>query len=234
MSAGDYAGQKVLNSGELQLKALGDISQVYGNTVTKLTRPSGATSLWLDCESGYFRVKKGDFSVVGSDVVTNGAFATDTDWTKGTGWTIGSGVGSSDGTQGADSDLEQTLTATLVEGEFYEVSFTVTAYTAGNVTPVVGGTEGTDRSSAASFTEVIQAGATQVIALRADLNFIGSVDNFTVKRATLQLAPPTVSRTDGECGRKIRADAAPEAFAAPDYVTVIGSAADAVLVYQWQ
>lgn len=113
-------------------------------------------------------------------MVTNGTFASDTSWTKGTGWTIGSGVATSDASQTADSDLSQTCPATLIQGRSYTVSFTVTSYTAGNVTAVIGGTEGTDRSSAATFTETIIAGSTQTIALRADADFSGSVDNFTI------------------------------------------------------
>ena len=35
---------------------------------------------------------QGDASTAGIEVVVNGDFATDTDWTKGTGWTIGGGV----------------------------------------------------------------------------------------------------------------------------------------------
>ena len=33
-------------------------------------------------------------------LVTNGDFATDTDWTKGTGWTISGGTANCDGTNG--------------------------------------------------------------------------------------------------------------------------------------
>lgn len=114
----------------------------------------------------------------GADRVTNGAFAADESWTKGTGWTIAAGVAASDGTQSADADLEQT--GVLVEGQSYLVTFTVSGYSAGNVTAVVGGTEGTDRGSDATFTEVIVAGSSQVIALRADADFVGNVDNFSI------------------------------------------------------
>jgi len=127
------------------------------------------------------------------EVVTNGTFASDTSWTKGTGWTIGSGVATSDASQAADSDLEQTFSGGLIEGMSYSVSFTVTAYTAGNVTAVIGGTEGTDRASAATFTQTIIAGSTDVIALRADANFAGSVDNFTV-------TPIAVAAADNQTG----------------------------------
>ena len=116
---------------------------------------------------------------LGSDLVTNGGFAADTDWTKGTGWSIASGVASSDGTQGGDADLTQALS--LVNGKTYEVTFTVSGRTAGNVTPVAGDTEGTDRATNATFTENIVAGAGGDIDIRADLDFDGDIDNVTVK-----------------------------------------------------
>ena len=127
------------------------------------------------------------------EIVTNGTFTTDTSWTKGTGWTISSGTASSDATQSADSDLDQTFSSGLVEGRSYTVSFTVSGRTAGNVTAVVGGTEGTDRATNATFTETIIAGSTDTIALRADLNFDGSVDNFTI-------TPIAVAPADNQTG----------------------------------
>ena len=120
---------------------------------------------------------------LGSDLVTNGEFAADTDWTKGTGWTIAAGVASSDGTQGGDADLTQALS--LVNGKTYEVEFTVSNYSAGNVTPVAGDTEGTDRAANGTFTENIIAGAGGDIDIRADLDFVGDIDDVTVRLANV-------------------------------------------------
>lgn len=113
-----------------------------------------------------------------TDLVTNGAFASDTSWTKGTGWTIAAGVATSDASQAGNSDLSQTPSQ-IVANQWYYVTFTVTAYTAGNIRPVVGGTAGTNRASAATFSEFIKAGSDGTILLRADLDFAGSVDNFS-------------------------------------------------------
>ena len=41
------------------------------------------------------------------DRVTNGAFAADTDWTKGDGWSIAAGVANCDGSQTGGSNLYQ-------------------------------------------------------------------------------------------------------------------------------
>lgn len=115
----------------------------------------------------------------GADIVTNGEFAADTDWNKGVGWSIGGGNASCDGTQVADSDLSQDVSA--VYGRRYRVIFTVSGYVAGNVTPVIGGTEGTDRSANGTYTEDIICGNTNTdVAIRADLNFVGDIDDVFV------------------------------------------------------
>jgi len=120
---------------------------------------------------------------LGADLVTNGTFASDTNWTKGTGWTIGSGVANSDATQSADSDLTED-TLVLVSGNTYEVTFTVTNYVAGNVTPVAGGTEGTDRAANGTFIENILSAGTD-LDIRGDLDFDGDIDDVIVKLANV-------------------------------------------------
>ncbi len=45
----------------------------------------------------------------GSELITNGSFDTDSNWTKGTGWTISNGVASSDGSQSSNSNLYQVV-----------------------------------------------------------------------------------------------------------------------------
>ena len=115
--------------------------------------------------------------------VQNGDFTTDTLWTKGTGWTISAGTASCDGTQAGDSDLTQAsadLVAPLINCVEYEVTFTVSGYTAGNITPRVGGTLGTARNANGTYTETIAAGAGADIDFRGDVNFNGSIDNVSV------------------------------------------------------
>lgn len=117
---------------------------------------------------------------LGAELVTNGTFATSSDWTTGTGWSISAGVASVDGTQGADSDLEQDIVVT--NGNSYQVTFEITSYTAGTITPVVGGTSGTARSAVGTFTETIVAGAggSPRLELRADSTGNMSIDNVSV------------------------------------------------------
>lgn len=72
-------------------------------------------------------------TITGSDVVTNGVFAADTDWTKGAGWTIAAGVASFSGS--AIAALSQIIT--IVNGETYELTFTLANASAGEARVVV-------------------------------------------------------------------------------------------------
>lgn len=114
----------------------------------------------------------------GAELVTNGAFTTDTDWTKGTGWTIGSGVASCDGTQAGNSDLEQA--GVLTSGMYTEITYTISNYSAGNLS-IVGGAIVTELESAnGTYTVgIIPDGTT--LKLRADVDFVGDIDNVSAK-----------------------------------------------------
>ncbi len=129
----------------------------------------------------YLNVRIDDNAAHMPSVVTNGTFASDTGWTKGVGWTIAAGVADSDGTQEAVSDLSQT--PTLVDGVSYILSFVMTR-SAGTITPIVGGTTGTVRSTADTFTETIVAGATDTLVFRASADFVGTIDTVTLTPVT--------------------------------------------------
>ena len=115
----------------------------------------------------------------GATVVANGGFTADTNWTKGAGWTISGGAAHSDGSQAADSNLSQA--AVLTATNTYLVTFTISNYSAGNIRPVCGTALGTNRSANGAHTEHIIGNGTG-FALRADLDFIGDVDNVSVQK----------------------------------------------------
>ncbi len=120
------------------------------------------------------------------NVVTNGTMASDTGWVKGTGWTVhtvAAGKADCDGTQTDVSDLAQ-AGAVLVPGVSYSVAFTTASVTGGTVKVLANGVAGTTRSTAATFTETIVAGASGGIILRADADFVGTVDNVTATPLT--------------------------------------------------
>lgn len=130
------------------------------------------------------------------NTVTNGTFATDTAWTKGTGWTIGGGVATASGA--ISTAIEQTAAVTLVAGQTYVVTYTITA-SAGTLTPSVGGRNGTARNTSGTYTEQIVAGSTQAIAFTG-AGFTGTLDNVTVAVAVsngYQIMPPTSYTING-------------------------------------
>lgn len=137
---------------------------------------AGGTDLGI-----YLNVRIDDDSGHMPDVVTNGGFGADTDWTKGDGWTIAAGVADSDGSQAAASELSQAVT--LVDGVSYILTFTLTR-SAGSITPKVGGTSGTARSSADTFVETIVAGAADTLVFEADADFVGTVDDVSLTPVT--------------------------------------------------
>ena len=120
------------------------------------------------------RVMQRSVPALGSNLAINGAFATDTDWTKGTGWSIADVATKSAGTA---SNLTQTLG---VSGNQYRVTADITR-TAGTV----GAYNGTSQMGATAVTTV---GATYAmkttsttVGFRGDASFAGTVDNAVIQ-----------------------------------------------------
>jgi len=105
-----------------------------------------------------------------ADLVTNGAFGADTDWTKGAGWSIGAGVATA---STAATALSQNISA--VAGRVYAVTYTITR-SAGSVVVSVGGTAGASRNSNGTYTDVITAGSDGLLAFTGT-GFSGTVDD---------------------------------------------------------
>lgn len=117
---------------------------------------------------------------IGSDMVTNGGFAADANWTKGVGWSIGSGVATK--TAGTQDDLFQT--ASLVAGKTYIITFTITR-TAGffrmrflNGTPVQSPAYSTSGTYTVYLTAVT---GNNVVSAFGDAAFAGTVDDISMK-----------------------------------------------------
>ncbi len=124
-----------------------------------------------------------DTAAVPPDLVTNGTFAADSDWTKNS-WTISAGVANSAAAQ--DTNLDQTISIT--ENKAYEITFEVKTRSAGSVTPIIGGTSGTARSTAAIFTETIIAGPGSLIRFDA-IGFTGTIDDVVIKQVPIPITP---------------------------------------------
>lgn len=156
------------------------ITELLASNITELTPADFSTTVTYAAGEKSL-VPYSDFP----DLISYGTAIFDA-FDKGTGWTY-DGTGSAydcDGTQLADSLLTQT-NADMVTGDGYLVVFEVTARTGGNIAPYVGGTSGTDKAAAGWYFEVIVAGSTDSkIGLVADLGFVGSVSNISIKKVS--------------------------------------------------
>ena len=65
-----------------------------------------------------------------TEIITNGTFGADSDWTKGTGWSIGSEVATKTNT-GSSTHLQQSVS--MVKGKTYRISYECTAFTSGQL-----------------------------------------------------------------------------------------------------
>lgn len=111
--------------------------------------------------------------------VSNGNFATDTIWTKGAGWTIAAGVATATGA--ISTAISQTSLVTLIAGQAYAVTYTITR-SAGGLIPSIGGQSGTERTASGTYREVIVAGSNQTIAWTGN-GFTGTLDDVSVSVA---------------------------------------------------
>lgn len=112
--------------------------------------------------------------------VANGTFASDTIWTKGAGWTIAGGVAVATGA--ISTAISQAAIQTLVQGQAYNVTYTITR-SAGGLIPSIGGTNGTERTASGTYNETIIAGSSQTIAFTGDV-FTGTLDNVVINVAS--------------------------------------------------
>jgi hypothetical protein len=114
----------------------------------------------------------------GPELVSNGGFDSDSDWTKGTGWTISGGKLNSTATSGTNASQN-----ILTSGKSYQVTYEITDYVSGQVRVNAGWSGyGTYRSSEGVFTEVLECSGNTFIEVTAHSSgFVGSIDNISVR-----------------------------------------------------
>ena len=120
----------------------------------------------------------------GSELVTNGSFDTDSDWTKGTGWSISGGKASCDGSQAAGTGVYQNIGSQ--SGKIIKFSFNVSNYISGTLNTAFFGASGTtvysiNNNGDYTFYINIQSGHNGNTGFIANADFIGSIDNVSVK-----------------------------------------------------
>jgi hypothetical protein len=150
-----------------------DFSTLFQDSAnaTPVTAVEQSVGLMLDKSQGL---------VLGSNVVTNGTFNSDTSWTKGTSWTISGGTANAGGT---GSSLTQAVT--FVANTLYKVTYTVTSIASGNIkAQFQGGTAvvGTVRSTVGTFTEYLSSGNNTTLAMvSGGTSPDAKIDNITVE-----------------------------------------------------
>ena len=119
---------------------------------------------------------------LGSELVTNGDFATDSAWGKGTGWTISDGAGNGNLASG---NLGQTG-YTFISGKQYKVTYEVKNYVSGDVKFQLTGdatVNGNTVNSNGIYTQYVTATANHTNFRFNPTSFSGSIDNASVKES---------------------------------------------------
>ena len=147
--------------------SFGDVSEVWD---------FDGTDIMLEAS---FSKDEGAFDRVTANLVTNGGFATDSDWnTSATGISIAGGKLSRDAT--ATLSIVQ-LSSVITPSVTYKITFEIVDYTSGTLTPRFGynGTGGTAVSGVGTYTQIITKVDQNVIELYGTA-FVGSIDNVSV------------------------------------------------------
>jgi hypothetical protein len=125
----------------------------------------------------------------GRDVVINGTFDADTDWTKGAGWTIAAGVATSDGLQAVTTQIEQA--GLVAEAKTYDVTFTISNYSSAGgdegFRVILGnGGLGTIRTANGTYNEEITTIDNNTrVRVQGRPNTGGNIDNVSIKQVNI-------------------------------------------------
>lgn len=149
-----------------------DMSTMFQDTAgtVPVTAAGQSVAMVLDKSKGL---------VLGPELVTNGAFDTDTAWTKGPGWVIAGGVASIT-SSAATNAITQTLGVT---GKTYQITYTVVSISTQGFRSFAGGNSGTLRSAPGTYTELVVCGSSNnLIGVAASAaGTTGSIDNISVR-----------------------------------------------------
>ena len=146
-----------------------DLTTLYQDAAgtTPVTGTGQPVGLMLDKSKGL---------TLGSEVVTNGTFDTDSNWDKGTHWTISGGVASS--VNGSLRNLSQVC---LTVGKTYKVSWDQTT-SSGNIMVYVGlGFTTPAITGTGTKTAICKATTNTTLYFQAQNGFTGTIDNISVR-----------------------------------------------------
>ena len=122
-----------------------------------------------------------------ANIVQNGTFDTDTNWTKGTGWTIANGKANA---TSASSDLFQ-IGVPFSLNKTYKLTYTISNYSQGNTRSILGGyIFGSTRNTNGTFTDILtptNGSSNSYVYIEGQSSFTGSIDNVTVEEVNTGL-----------------------------------------------
>jgi len=118
---------------------------------------------------------------LGSELVINGDFATDTDWGKGANWTISGGKANALNSTG----YERIRQSNPISEGYYQISFTISNFNNGDILPMIGEVSGALVTGNGTFTQNIYTNSSATITqIISHPDFTGSIDNVSVKEVT--------------------------------------------------
>jgi len=117
----------------------------------------------------------------GNELVVNGDFATDTDWSKDSNWSISGGSANADGTS-SNNISQASVTPTV--GKTYKVIFEVLSISQGYFQARLGNALGVQANNVGVHTSYVTATTTDRVRIYASSSGIGSIDNVSVKEVT--------------------------------------------------
>jgi hypothetical protein len=126
--------------------------------------------------------------VLGDELVTNGSFSEDSNWTKDNAWSINNGKANCDGTQSGNANIYQPIS--FVVGKVYKVTYELSNVSSGSAKIVFGDTGGTLKSTNGIFTEYYTFVSGSNFYIQGNSSFIGSIDNVSVKEFTENVVVP--------------------------------------------
>jgi hypothetical protein len=148
-----------------------DLTTLFQDTAgtTPVTATGQTVGLMLDKSKG---------AVLGSELVTNGDFATDTWWSKNVGVTIGAGVCTFTGAANNTGLYKDGVTTTA----YYEVTYTIVSILSGALRPGVGTARGATRTTAGTYTDrLYSTSASGVLSMEAVGSTTAVIDNVSLK-----------------------------------------------------
>jgi hypothetical protein len=131
--------------------------------------------------------------MLGPELVVNGDFGTDSDWSKGAGWTISGGVANGN-TAGNWQSIDQNNILTI--GATYQITYTIVSRSTGNLAFLCGSAgNGTGVSTIGTHTFTRTCEGNKNLRLLGVYSFVGTVDNVSIKEILVAPADLTVARS---------------------------------------